>query len=62
MVARLFPVAGAGQSNILHSLISVMLWAVLQAELTVCPVPLMEGEVTPEPRQQFHCPVGFLKL
>lgn len=52
LVAQPFPLAGAGQSEMLHSLVAVMLWAVLQAELTVSPVPLDEG-VSPEPHQQF---------
>lgn len=52
LVAQSFPLAGAGQSEMLHSLVAVMLWAVLQAELTVSPVPLMGG-VSPEPHQQF---------
>lgn len=55
--------AGAGQSNLLHSLVAVMLWAVLQAELTVSPVPLMWGSVL-NPISSFigHSPVEFLKL
>lgn len=60
LLAQLFPVAGAGQSDLLHSLVAVMLWAVLQAELTV---PLMGGSVL-NPISSFrgHSPVGFLKL